>query len=129
MLMLFCDQSLIELHLNKSCTQYLHDFLDLIESEMLVVETNDPRDKRRIACTDLANSLKTMLEVESTDYFLKPVPWSKSKGERTRIEQKTKKVVQVPPIQPTASKSSQTQTGSGPLWTGKLLKYPTAPVR
>ncbi|KAJ8131727.1 hypothetical protein O1611_g1897 [Lasiodiplodia mahajangana] len=50
-------QSIGEFHSNPRCTQYLHEFLDLIEREMLVM---DPTD--RIKCPQLYERLNRMFE-------------------------------------------------------------------
>ncbi|KAI0199921.1 kinase-like domain-containing protein [Astrocystis sublimbata] len=60
-----------EAHSNPRCTQYLHDFLDIIEGEMLVVEP-----KERIKCRSLHHTLNTMFEKcqSGEDYAMKASP-------------------------------------------------------
>ena len=40
------NQFIAELHSHPSCTDYIHDFLHLIQEEMLIVETREPRRYR-----------------------------------------------------------------------------------
>ncbi|ORY58785.1 kinase-like domain-containing protein [Pseudomassariella vexata] len=64
---------LAEMHCHKACSQYLHEFLDLIERKMLVVETK--KDKRAKAGY-LAQEMRDMHRKCKTDldYGLKEVP-------------------------------------------------------
>lgn len=58
---LTCKFQFIErLHRLPACTKYLHEFLDLIEQEMLVIKPTDPAEKGRISAAALAFRLGAM---------------------------------------------------------------------
>jgi hypothetical protein len=121
MLTWVCRQFLKELHLHKSCTEYLHDFLEIIQSEILVVESNDPRDKTRISCANLNENLMDKLKMSESnpDYISKPAPWSRMKSERTKMEQNSKKPVEIKSTQPVAKSSYKCKPPAGGCWTAK----------
>lgn len=59
-------------HSNAKCTQYLHDFLDIIERKMLVIDLQG-----REVCDRLAMDLRRILEdcQSNEDYATKAAPW------------------------------------------------------
>jgi hypothetical protein len=62
---LISEQFIEGLHRHKSCTRFLHEFLDLIQYDMLVVES----DKRK-SCADISKCLDEMSRIcnQSEDY-------------------------------------------------------------
>ncbi|KAI0103826.1 kinase-like domain-containing protein [Nemania sp. FL0031] len=64
-------QAIAEFHSSPQCTQYLHDFLELIEHGMLVM---DPEG--RVKCLQLYEQLNSIFAKcqESEDYAMKAVP-------------------------------------------------------
>lgn len=66
----------VYLHGHQACTQYLHDFLDLIEKEMLLIETDDANSNKRIECGRLLYKLESMRDkcVNNPGYALTPTP-------------------------------------------------------
>ncbi|KAK4101555.1 kinase-like protein [Parathielavia hyrcaniae] len=70
----------VQLHGHPSCSSYIHEFLNLIEKEMLVVETGDTSSDMRINCTRLHNELQKMRRKcgQERGYALTPLPTRKS---------------------------------------------------
>ena len=66
----------VYLHGHQACTQYLHNFLDLIENEMLLIETNDVNSNKRIECGRLVYKLKSIRDkcLNNPGYALMPTP-------------------------------------------------------
>lgn len=60
-----------DLHERPRCSKFIHDFLDLVSKNMLVVDPN-----KRIHCGPLNSELRTMCQKgkENPDYLLKPIP-------------------------------------------------------
>ncbi|KAI0439232.1 kinase-like protein [Xylaria telfairii] len=50
----------VKLHGHIACTEYLHEFLDLIEEEMLLIETGEVNSNKRIECGHLNSRLQSM---------------------------------------------------------------------
>ncbi|GAP89950.1 putative protein kinase [Rosellinia necatrix] len=65
-----------ELHDHAACTEYLHEFLDLIETQLLLIEKGEASSGKRIACGQLCSKLKGMHEKcrENPGYALTPAP-------------------------------------------------------
>jgi hypothetical protein len=57
----FSSKQLESLYEHPDCTQYLHDLLDLIQSRMLFIESDEPRLKR-IKAPELLKETKRMRE-------------------------------------------------------------------
>lgn len=53
-------QLIERLHGLPDCTKYLHEFLDLIEQEMLIIKPTDPAERGRIHAAALAFRLGAM---------------------------------------------------------------------
>ncbi|KAH8788008.1 kinase domain-containing protein [Diaporthe sp. PMI_573] len=67
-------QFIRELHSHPKCSQLIHNFLDLVESSLLVVKTNDRQRIDRISIKQVHQELSTMLKsCESYDYVISPV--------------------------------------------------------
>jgi len=65
------------LHAHASCTEFLHDFINMIQLDMLIVKPNNPKEKGRISSEQVHVKLATMLKkCEDRDYICKPAPWS-----------------------------------------------------
>ncbi|KAI0873616.1 kinase domain-containing protein [Hypoxylon argillaceum] len=67
----------IDLHGLQACTQYLHEFIDLIEEELLLVEIGKTNSKRRIECGPLCSRLNKMYEqcAKDQEYAMRLTPW------------------------------------------------------
>ncbi|KAK3303130.1 kinase-like domain-containing protein [Chaetomium strumarium] len=48
------------LHAHRNCSAYLHDFLDLIQTRMLLIESDPVLSDKRITCGELRNRLEGM---------------------------------------------------------------------
>ncbi|KAK4247592.1 kinase-like domain-containing protein, partial [Corynascus novoguineensis] len=70
----------VKLHGHPLCSEYIHDFLDLIEEQMLVIETGDKASSRRIMCGSLHKRLQEMRQKCDNDpaYALTPAMRRKS---------------------------------------------------
>ncbi|RYC59326.1 hypothetical protein CHU98_g6896 [Xylaria longipes] len=66
----------VELHGHNDCTEYLHEFLDLIEKELLLIETGESNSNKRIECGRLHWKLNFMHEkcIKNPGYALTPAP-------------------------------------------------------
>lgn len=64
-----------QLHEHERCSQLIHDLLDLIMRELLLIDSN-----KRMKAFDLDREMKFYHIRASTDkeYMLKPVPWPRS---------------------------------------------------
>ncbi|KAF4441594.1 kinase-like protein [Fusarium austroafricanum] len=49
-------------HMDSKCSDFVHDFLDIIQNDLLVVETNDASSSKRILCKRLHSLLKGMAQ-------------------------------------------------------------------
>ena len=78
-------QFISELHSHKSCTEFLHEFLDIIQLDMMIIKT---RDRGRINCGELHQRLLDMVQhcECDADYASKPAPRSRNELERRPIE-------------------------------------------
>ncbi|POS77582.1 protein kinase [Diaporthe helianthi] len=65
------------LHSHQNCSQVIHDFLDMIEKNILVVKTNRPQEAERFEIKQVHQALIPMLErcEKSAEYAISPVPW------------------------------------------------------
>jgi hypothetical protein len=68
------------MHSHENCTAFLHDFLDLVRVDMLVVETPHDANGRRAGrgCAEqVRQKLKRYCRKmdESLDYCITPNPW------------------------------------------------------
>lgn len=61
------------LHQDKKCSQVIHDFLDVVMKELLVINP-----KQRASCYDLFQKINKYYEmaIKDSDYLLKPVKWT-----------------------------------------------------
>lgn len=69
-----------DLHRHARCTEYLHDFLNLIQMEMLVIKPPacNSKEKGRIEVGELVTKLKGMLrESNDHEYAWTPASWNK----------------------------------------------------
>jgi hypothetical protein len=61
----------------------LHEFLDLIQDEMMIIKSNNPDVRDRFSCEEVDRKLLRMFRrcKEDVDYASKPAPWPKSPRE------------------------------------------------
>ncbi|KAI0458011.1 kinase-like domain-containing protein [Xylaria acuta] len=66
----------VKLHGHNTCTEYLHEFLDLIEEELLLIETGEVNSNKRIECGHLRSKLGSMYQkcVNNPGYAVTPSP-------------------------------------------------------
>lgn len=78
-------QFIFSLHSHKLCTEFLHEFLELIRRDMIVVK---PKHKGRINCGELHQRLLDMVDrcKNDTDYASMPVPRSRNDLECGSVE-------------------------------------------
>jgi hypothetical protein len=74
------DQFMERLHGHKSCTEFLHDFINMIKFDMLIVKSNNPEERGRITSDQVNAKLTAMVKQsedpkEGPDYVCKPAPW------------------------------------------------------
>jgi hypothetical protein len=55
------DQRFASLHQHPNCSPFFHEFLDLIQTEMLIVESDMPRE-RRMKAADLLRKIEELQE-------------------------------------------------------------------
>lgn len=74
----FAPKFIESLRRHQYCTQFLSNFLDLIETQMLVVKKNDLKDRGRIAASELYAELNRMVQLCHTNksYGCDPIPRS-----------------------------------------------------
>ena len=90
MLTLSPHQFISELHSSESCTGYLHEFLDLIQKDMMIVKPNDKKDTPgRITCMQLHPRLLRMLQRCKSDkkYASTPAPRLRNEIEQRFVEE------------------------------------------
>ncbi|RWA13207.1 hypothetical protein EKO27_g1899 [Xylaria grammica] len=68
----------MELHGHPACTEYLHEFLDLVEKELLIIETGEISSNKRVDCGPLRSTLESMYQKcnINLEYALTPAPRS-----------------------------------------------------
>jgi hypothetical protein len=68
---------MLQLHEHKSCTEFIHEFINMIRIDMLVVKSEDPFEKGRISSEKVHGQLAKMLEQckEKEGYACKPTVW------------------------------------------------------
>lgn len=73
------EQFILDLHAHSKCSEYLHEFLQRIQMDMLVVKRPDKPDHGRISCTGLWAKLSDLHNKCENDkeYAAKPCPWSR----------------------------------------------------
>jgi hypothetical protein len=71
------SQFIGQLHAHANCTDYLHEFLELIEQKMLVVEPPDLNKTRRMYCDELSVDLKIKYNrcLSDKTYAFAKAPW------------------------------------------------------
>ncbi|KAI0380675.1 kinase-like protein [Hypomontagnella monticulosa] len=78
------EQWISMMHRHENCTQFVHEFLDLIEKRMLIVETNV---RKRARTEELKESLKIFHDrcqsPNAEVYYLRPTPDPTPLGART----------------------------------------------
>lgn len=69
-------QFIKRLHSHQKCSQFIHDFLDMVEGNMLVVKTNNPQDMDRFDIKQVHQELAAMLQRcrNNNSYLLSPIP-------------------------------------------------------
>ncbi|KAF3014002.1 hypothetical protein E8E14_009336 [Neopestalotiopsis sp. 37M] len=65
-----------KLHAHQNCSQFFHDFLDMVEDGLLVVKKNNPQEFDRLSIQQIHQKFVKMVgKCESDhDYALKPIP-------------------------------------------------------
>ncbi|KAK5657644.1 hypothetical protein OQA88_2716 [Cercophora sp. LCS_1] len=108
------DSCFDDLHEDEHCTKYLHELLDVVQGEMLIVESKDPLDGktvRRMTAKDLRTEMKKLLDkclAEDTYYQLP------CKGKSTAVA--------LPPVRAELNQKALETAGQGNL-IGKLRIY------
>jgi len=65
------------LHAHECCTEFLHDFINMIQLDMLIIKPNNPKERGRITCEEVHVKLAGFLKkFNDPDYVFKPAPWS-----------------------------------------------------
>lgn len=67
--------------MHQNCSQFFHDFLDMVEEGLLVVKNKDPRVIDRISIQQIHQEFGYMVGRCESDqiYAVKPVPWLSSR--------------------------------------------------
>ncbi|KUI69218.1 hypothetical protein VM1G_05517 [Cytospora mali] len=80
-------QFILDLHAHQACTEYFHEFLNLISQEMLIIKSPNPSERGRVGIEQVSSRLFSMLVElrKHTDYASKPTPWHMRKGEYKAI--------------------------------------------
>ncbi|KAH8647682.1 hypothetical protein BX600DRAFT_518110 [Xylariales sp. PMI_506] len=67
-----------KLHAHPDCTEFLHEFLNLIQHDMLIVESCNPQERVRISCVDVHCKLETMHHkaLHNPEYITAVGPWT-----------------------------------------------------
>jgi serine/threonine protein kinase len=75
---LFPVQFFDKLHTHPNCTEYFHEFLDMIKHNMLVVEPDTVYKTRRMYCEEVSETLKKAYQKcrKDVDYAIKKRPWT-----------------------------------------------------
>ncbi|KAE8454273.1 hypothetical protein EG329_005198 [Mollisiaceae sp. DMI_Dod_QoI] len=78
---------IFDLHCHPSCTEYIHEFLNVIQMDILIIKSPNPKDKGRISCVELNRTLLALLEKCKNDcnYASKPAPWDRN--QKNQIEE------------------------------------------
>lgn len=78
-----CNNKFInELYVHESCSQFLHDFIKLIETDLLIVKPSDRTQKGRMSSTQVCSKLAHMVrQCEDPDYLCRPAPSSATTAE------------------------------------------------
>ena len=68
------------LHTHESCTEFLHEFINMIKLDMLIVKSNNPDERGRITSDQVNARLTTMVKKiedpkKGPDYVYRPAPW------------------------------------------------------
>lgn len=68
-----------ELHSHPNVTTYIHEFLDVIQEQMLVIKSPDRQDHGRSTCQEVYSALYKRLEKCKSEipYTSSPCPWSR----------------------------------------------------
>ncbi|ROV94109.1 hypothetical protein VPNG_09347 [Cytospora leucostoma] len=79
----FFEIFILDLHAHRACTEYFHEFLDLIAEEMLIVKSPNPEEGGRVSIARAHAKLDKMLKKCRVDtvYASKPAPWPRRKGD------------------------------------------------
>jgi hypothetical protein len=64
------DQRFASLHQHPNCSQFFHEFLDLIQTEMLIVESDMPRERRMKAADLLRKTEELQKKCQSLKGYL-----------------------------------------------------------
>jgi hypothetical protein len=75
------DQFIERLHAHESCSEFLHEFINMITLDMLIVKSNNPDEPGRITSDQVNAKLTAMVKQsedpkKGPDYVCKPAPWS-----------------------------------------------------
>jgi hypothetical protein len=83
---LTCRQFIAKLHAHDSCTEYIHDFLTVIEKDMLIVKPDDPAVRGRSSCNEVKAKLHDMLKRCRADasYAFEPSKTRKDQNQTTQ---------------------------------------------
>lgn len=73
----------MDLHAHWACTEYFHEFLQLIADEMLIVKSPNPYEGGRVSIAQVHAKLDKMLKRCHVDtvYASKPAPWPRHRGD------------------------------------------------
>jgi hypothetical protein len=68
------------LHTHESCTEFLHEFINMIKLDMLIVKSNNPDEPGRITSDQVNAKLTAMVKQsedpkKGPDYICRPAPW------------------------------------------------------
>lgn len=67
---------MLRLHAHPRCTTFLHEFIKMIQHEMLIVKPNNREERGRISSEQVHANLSSMLKkFEDKDYAFEPAPW------------------------------------------------------
>jgi serine/threonine protein kinase len=82
------------LHQHKDCTEYIHNFLDIIQKDMLIVQSDDPY-VRRIRAPQLLDKMAKLRDRCSKDaaYYTEPCPRETRVEVRPPVEAKLNRVM------------------------------------
>lgn len=103
---------MLDLRAHPSCTEYFHEFINLVLGEMLIIKSPNPNEKGRATIERVRNGLSELEKrLDRHDYAVNPAPWLRYKGDCKRIEEAVEVDVEELPKKLIRMDSLRTYTG------------------
>lgn len=103
---------MLDLHAHPGCTEYFHEFINLVLDKMLIIKSPNPNEKGRATIEQVHNRLLQLgSSLDGHDYAVKPAPWLRYKDDCKRIEEAVEVDVEELPKKIIRMDSLRTYTG------------------